>query len=550
MIAETPSLYVVGGAVRDAMLEHLHRDESLATGDRVAKFARMADIDVVLPDHACDIARRVADQEGWAFYRLDSERDIARLIFTEANPPLVCDVARFQGGTLSVDLALRDFTVNAMAFELCNGWGHSDSSTDSPNYVVTLIDNHDGLRDLAEGQIRRVSEQSLVRDPIRLLRAVRFAAQLTGGTSFRIDVATRQQIVENAEVITQCSQERIRDELWKALATIDPAAVIEKLRSLGLIRFVLPEVANMIDVPQSSPHHLDVYSHTLAAVRHAGFLRDWVLRDNKALRYGDAAEFAQPECISSPSHRAMIGILTRWRAELRRHFASEVVTGRLRAEWLVWLALLHDIGKPLSHTEENDSGVTRHRFLEHEHVGASLTSKRLDAMHFSRDEVKLATLVVDNHMRPHHLNASFENGTISRRASYRFYRDVGRIQDDSPLGIDVVFLALADMLAIHRELNALPSDGTSSEGVAPFWLEYLEHAESLISYGLGDEGDLAIRQQRLVSGHQLMVRFDLQQGPIVGQLLELIKEAQAAGEIKTEEEALDWVASQLPEFSA
>ncbi|HMN31332.1 MAG TPA: hypothetical protein PKE45_24485, partial [Caldilineaceae bacterium] len=110
---------------------------------------------------------RVADRLGWAFYPLDPDRDVARLVFNTSNErPLVCDVAALRGGALAADLRLRDFTVNALAF-LLNGGAE-----------VELIDVTGGLADLAARRLRRVTATSFADDPVRLLRAIRFVHQL------------------------------------------------------------------------------------------------------------------------------------------------------------------------------------------------------------------------------------------------------------------------------------------------------------------------------------------------------------------------------------
>lgn len=568
IVASGSPVYIVGGAVRDALLHQIYGSgleasrqetpapENVATGN--VAVGKPSDIDIALPAHACQIARRVADTEGWAFYKLDAERDIARLVYNSEEKPLICDIARFQGDSLRDDLAKRDFTVNAMAFELGDGWADSSVSGAESNRVA-LIDYHEGVRDLKNRQIRRVGEKSLLDDPVRLLRAVRFAAQLSIFGHFQIETETKKQIVENVEQLKQSSQERIRDELWKALAAPQPAEVVEALRLLGLLSIVLPEVADTVGVPQSYPHHLDVYHHTLAAVRHAGFLRDWILRDNRAGRNQSAGEVALDYRNGTASQQTMFKMLEPWYNSLQEHFCTNLATGHLRADWLVWLALFHDVGKPETRIEEVEGGVVRHRFFDHEHVGASKVAERLTVLHFSRNEVKLAMKAVDAHMRPHHLHASFGEKPISQRACYRYFRDVGRIPSEFPVGIDVILLALADMQAIHRELNFLSREeenvwGKSASNprnseISQHWVHYLQHAESLIAYGFGNKGDSAVRNNRLVTGHQLIEQLGMKPGPILGLILEQVAEAQAAGEIETEEEALDWVAKRLPELS-
>ncbi len=165
-----------------------------------------------------------------------------------------------RGGTIERDLRARDFTINALAVQ----W--------QGRKAVQLVDVTGGQSDLEQGILRRVSPSSLAEDPVRLLRAVRFAVQL----GFAVEEQTELQMLRMADTIRLASTERVRDELWKTLQSEQPAAAVEMLRRYGLLPYVLPEVAGIVGVEQSAPHVLDVYQHTLAAVTFAKQLRDWL----------------------------------------------------------------------------------------------------------------------------------------------------------------------------------------------------------------------------------------------------------------------------------
>ena len=108
-------------------------------------------------------------------------------------------------------------------------------------------------------------------------------------------------------------------------------------------------------------------------------------------------------------------ILTGWRPQLRQQFAHALAEGRLRREWLVWLALLHDIGKPATRTVALDRhGEAKVRFLQHERVGAELAGQWLEHLRFSRHEITLTEAVIASHMRPHQLDEAFTGQPISR----------------------------------------------------------------------------------------------------------------------------------------
>ncbi len=480
---ECTRVYVVGGVVRDLLL-----------GRQLAHY----DLDIVVEQNALQTARRVADRVGWAYYPMDEVRDVARLVFAmDGAEPLVCDVAGMRGGSIENDLLARDFTINAMALAY------------SSNAPPTLIDSTGGQEDLRRQVVRAVTSMSLAEDSVRILRAVRLAVQL----GFRIDPATEAQMERLAGDLRIASVERVRDELWKTLATDDPAQAVDMLHNLGILIYVLPEVVTTTAVTQSYPHYQDVYRHSLATVRHALPLRAWIM--------GTAST-------REPAIAALDAVLGPWRFHLRRHLATSLAVGRTHGDWLVWNALLHDVGKPYTRSEEPDPdhpGAVRVRFLGHEERGAEMVSERLSALRFSRHEIELASAVIRGHMRPHLLHTNFADQPISRRAAYRFYRNIGGKPFGYRAGIDTLLLALADYQAIFP---ATPP---------PDWAAYLDHVNDLLSFAFDPQSD-APTVKPILDGHALMHYFDLQPGPRLGELIEFLREAQAAGEIATTDEAL------------
>jgi tRNA nucleotidyltransferase (CCA-adding enzyme) len=169
------SAYLVGGAVRDALLGR--RSEYL-------------DLDFVLPQDAVAIAREIASRYHAGFVVLDAERQIARVVFEQAT----VDFALASGDSLETDLQRRDFTINAIAYN---------------PHTNQIIDPLQGIADLKRGIIRMVSRKNLQDDPLRLLRAYRQAAQL----NFIIEPETRSTICEFAPLLSQVAAERVQTEL-------------------------------------------------------------------------------------------------------------------------------------------------------------------------------------------------------------------------------------------------------------------------------------------------------------------------------------------------
>jgi tRNA nucleotidyltransferase (CCA-adding enzyme) len=174
-------VYVVGGAVRDGLLGRVRAE---------------LDLDLVIPIGAVDLARQLATAYRAGFVLLDAERQIARVVF----PGITVDIAQQDGDSIIADLARRDFTLNAIAYDIQAG---------------AIIDPHSGQQDLQQGIIRMVRKSNLIDDPLRLLRAYRQASQL----NFMIEADTRQAMRELAPLLTKVAAERVLMELRYLLAT-------------------------------------------------------------------------------------------------------------------------------------------------------------------------------------------------------------------------------------------------------------------------------------------------------------------------------------------
>ncbi len=478
------TVYIVGGNVRDYLM---------------GRAGAVTDLDLVMAGPVLNLARRVADQIGWAYYPLDESRDVARLVKINDNGTrLECDISALRGD-LTHDLQSRDFTLNSLALELYR------------DHPPRLIDLSGGVDDLAAHRLRTLDPANLDQDPVRMLRAVRLSHKL----GLTIAPELREQIHARTESIRGVSHERVRDELWKMLSATQPGAVMETLRELGLLVQVLPELAGTVGVTQSPPHHLDVYDHTRLVMDNAAHLRDWLI---------DA---------SVPLEPSLAEMLVHWRAELSAHFAEALTTGHSRADWLVWHALFHDTGKPATRTEEiSEEGTLRYRFLDHETVSADLAEARLSQLRFSRREVMVCKSVLADHMRPHNLVSSFGVRAINRRSAHRFFRDTGSGLTGPRTGVDVLLLALADRHAIGKNLGEV-------------WARYVEQVNGLLAFTFAN---VAATRPPLITGSTLIQHFNLKPGRQIGELLEQLSEAQAVGEIGNTDEALA-LAAQLLDLS-
>ena len=255
------------------------------------------------------------------------------------------------GTSLEEDLARRDFTVNAMALRL-------------PDCV--LVDPSGGVEDLLAGVLRTpgAPEVSFGDDPLRMMRAARFTAQL----GFRLDDAAAEAASGLAESITIVSRERVSDELRKLLLAARPADGIRVLVDTGVAEHVLPEIPALRLEIDEHAHHKDVYEHSLTA--------------------------------------------------LERAIALEGERGHPPTLVLRLAVLLHDIGKPATRKIESGGTVTFHH---HDVLGAKLATKRLRELRFDNDTVKAVAELIRLHLR----FFGYAEGAWSDSAVRRYVRDAG-----------------------------------------------------------------------------------------------------------------------------
>ena len=466
-------IYLVGGAVRDILLNRLSRD-----------------LDFALPSNGISLARRAANALKADFMALDNERDTGRVIVTESDGTRTfLDFATYRGNNLEEDLRARDFTINAIAFDL---------------RTQTLIDPLNGASDLRTKLIRACSSNSLSDDPVRILRAVRQAAAF----EFKIELQTRKEMKQAANLLPKVSAERQRDELFKMLEGPRPDASMRGLEILGVFPYLLPELPALKGVEQSAPHIHDVWEHTLSVLGH-------LERILSALAPGYSAD---------NTNDLFTGLLTlrlgRFREQFAEHLAESLNTDRSVRAALLFAALYHDVQKPATKSIENSGRI---RFFDHDVKGAEVTEERARAFNLSNDEVERITKIIANHMRFHFFSSHLEREKQepSRKAIYRFFRDTGEA------GVDLVLLGLADLRGIQGPTLSQET-WTAALNVARILLEnYWEKPQETVT------------PPRLLDGNQLMAELGLQPGRIVGQLLEAIREGQATGKVANREQALD-----------
>lgn len=347
------SLALVGGSVRDALLGRLGNDLDFTTDAR--------------PEDVLKIVRPWADavwEVGIAFGTVGAQKDA---LVDGVQQSFQIEITTYRseaydrtsrkpevsyGDSIEEDLVRRDFTVNAMAVALPE---------------KKFIDPHGGRDDLAARVLRTpgTPEQSFSDDPLRMMRAARFAAQL----DFEVAPDVVAAMTDMAGRIEIVSAERVRDELNKLLLSAHPRKGLTLLVDTGLSAHVLPELPALRLERDEHHRHKDVYDHTLIVLEQAMALEE-----------------------NGPD-----------------------LTLRLAA-------LLHDIGKPRTRRFENDGRVSFHH---HEMVGAKMTKKRMSELKYSNELVKDVSRLVELHLRFH----GYGTGEWTDSAVRRYVRDAGPLLD-------------------------------------------------------------------------------------------------------------------------
>jgi tRNA nucleotidyltransferase/poly(A) polymerase len=391
------TVYLVGGAVRDALLGRpIH------------------DLDFALERNAIKTARHIADALMADFYALDTERDTGRVIVTnDDGMRMLMDFTSFRGADLEADLDGRDFTLNAIALNL------SDNS---------LHDPLGGAMDLKEKRLRACSQSAFTDDPVRILRGVRLAANF----GFHILPETRAAMKEAAGLLGNVSPERNRDELFRIFDGPQPAACMRALDLLGVLDMLLPELSALKGVEQILPHVHDVWEHTLAVVSHLeGILA--ALRPDY-----------NPDSASDLLNGMLVLRIGRYRQQISDALRTQLTSDRSLRSLLFMAALYHDIAKPQSKKMDEEGQL---HFWDHDQQGAEILVRRARLLALGNDEIQRLEIIVLNHMRIHfHTNRLRREGKPpSRRAIYRFFRDTG------PAGVEVCLLTLADLRATYEQ---------------------------------------------------------------------------------------------------
>jgi poly(A) polymerase len=440
--------WVVGGALRDALL-----------GQPVGE------LDIAVVSGAVALGQALTRCIGAAgFVVLDERRGVCRVV-----AEVQVDIADLRAATLAEDLRARDFTVNALAASVRELVARGSAAVE---------DATSGLDDLRSRTIRLCGTRSLEDDPLRALRAARFAIH----PGWALHPTTESAIHTMALRVAAVSAERVRDELVAILAAPNAGHGLRLLDRLGIVSVLLPESGPMRQTCQPEPHRFDVWEHSLRALEAADLLL------------------------------AGLDALEPWGDALQVHLAEPLGDRLTRRETLKLAALLHDVSKPETKTVVGE----RTRFFGHDVRGAERATQIGQRWRLSRRATVVLARLVAQHLRPMHLASA---SAITRRARHRFFRDLG---DDAR---DLLLLSLVDAAAVRGDSPLAVWRGPGGEVVRE------------LMHGVAEE-TRAAEMPPLLRGDDVMAAFGLAPGPEIGRLLARAREAQAIGRISTRAEAL------------
>jgi putative nucleotidyltransferase with HDIG domain len=459
--------WIVGGALRDELLGRPVRD-----------------VDVAVAGDPAPLARALAYSVGGPVFRLSEAFGAWRVI--DRRRERVFDVSPLPADTIEEDLALRDFTVNAMARAVSGEAPALGVAATAATITAgglprgDLIDPLGGRADLEARVLRVLGRQAYERDPLRPLRLARFAAEL----GFHPDPETERLTAEAAPRTATAAGERIFAELRRLVIADGALAGLALADRLGLLRAVLPELTELHDVEQSHYHHLDVYDHTLE-----------VLARQMELESGLHAVFGAEEA-----------------ARLERILAEPLADELTRAQALRLGALLHDIGKPATRDTRPDGRIT---FIGHDRLGEQMVRSLCRRL---RTSDRLARFLEG--LARHHLVLGFlvHERPLDRRQVYRY------LARTSPVEVEVTLLSCADRLA---------TQGRRAEKATE---AHLGLASELMRAALDwrERGPPSVP----IRGDDLARALGIEPGPQLGRLLAELTEAAYAGEVTTRDEAV------------
>ena len=436
--------YIIGGSVRDLLLGRTPVDYDIAvTGN---------------PEH---FAKKLIARSDGHLVRLGKP---GQMIIRVISGGIIFDISSLYGTSIEDDLRQRDFTINAIGYDL---------------YKEEIIDCLGGLQDLADKNVRMVSEEVFKKDPARLIRAYRIGACL----NFEIEAKTARVIKSNTKLIKNIAGERIRVELFTMLGTSTSYPYLSQMAASGLLTAIFPDLGRLKGCFQNHYHHFDVFEHTMRAYGHI----ETILND--------------PE-----------NILPDTSTNIHQYIDKN------RTALIKCATLLHDIGKPLMKTIDSDGQC---HFYGHARKSADMAQKISQRLKFSNHERQFVDGIIRNHMKPLSLFTAHVKKTLTQKGIARFYKKCGGYAPD------VLLVAMADTQAKQNKMTV--KNKAFQSFLKKMILGYFYHYQPLRD------------EPPLITGQDLIHVFGLTPSPLFRKILDLVDDAKLSKTIKNRSEALELI---------
>ena len=445
-------VYLVGGSLRDDILGRPSKD-----------------YDFAVPGNARAFSEAVARRVGARVIEIGKDdRTVYRVVLGKE----ILDFSPMEGEEIEKDLKRRDFTINAMAYDLQS---------------ERLIDPVDALDDIRSKTIRLISEKAILDDPVRMVRAFRFAAVL----GFAIAPETVAAISRHRGLITRSAKERISAEAMSMMEAERSFPCLREMDRAGLLGQIIPELEPCRGCLQNEIHGRDVFEHAMGT-------------------YEEIESILSPPQEDGP-------LWPEFSAPIQGYLEQGNRKGLLK-----WAALLHDVGKPETRSVDPTGKV---RFLGHEQVGAAMVRDICSRLRMSGQSRSYMTFVVQKHLLPLFLFDAFERKSLTSKGMVGFAR---KYQDDI---IGLLIHSVADERAKAR---------ASDESICKL-VSFLRRIMSTYFRDLKPK----MAEPRLIDGHDLMRHFNLKPSRRLGRLLQKVEEARLRGEVKTKKEAMELIGTWL-----